>query len=218
MTDTTNNSRIYYSPIIGGVTTGLVGGEQLFNKKLPLKKALARGGVYGLMAMGLSYPIEYRYRRSRNANIVKEASCMHNKFFNKTDLDEFVKIAANRIGNIAYQVPTPLAYDAMTLYESLPKKTAATIVSNLYDNIEAGMNKVAMEMVAANILEREKIATPVNAIRTAYKGLKTMGGKYGGKAMTAGEVGLTGYSVKETADHYQSKDRNPYQVGKSYRN
>lgn len=217
MTETTT-SRTYYSPIIGGGVTAGVLASNLY-KGTPTRAALAKAGIYGLMTTGLAYPIEYRLRRARASApiIVKEASSMHNNFFNKTDLDEFVKIAANRMGNIAYQVPTNMAYDAMHLYESLPEKTAATIVSKLYDSVEPGMNKVAMEMVAANILEREKTAAITQAVRTTYKGIKSLAGKHGGKAMTAGEVGLTGYGVKATADQYQSQDRSPYQVGKSYR-
>lgn len=221
MTDTANKQTIYYSPVIGGVVAGNVLGSNLY-KKVPAKQALAKSLIYGGMTMGLAYPLEYRIRRARrmqqNTDVTKEASCMHNKFYNKTDLDAFVKVAASRLGNIAYQVPTEVAYNALNLYEMLPEKTAATVVSKLYDNVEAGMDKVAMEMIAANILEREKTASPVQALRTAYKGAKTMVGKHSGKAMTAGEIGMTGYSIKETTDYHQSKDRNPYQVGHSYRN
>lgn len=218
--DTNNSTPSYKSPFIGGGVGAAVFAHQI-SKKVPKRKAGTLAALSALGTMGITYPIEYRLRRAHRYSspvIYKEASTMHADFFNKTDLDAFVKTAADRMGNIAYQVPTPMAYDAMRLFEQLPEKNAAAIVCNLYDTVEHGMNKVAMEMVAANILAREKTAAgPVQAARTAWKGAKSMfKGKGIDRAMTAGEVAATGYGVNAVAEDRSNRDAHPYVQGSTY--
>lgn len=87
---------------------------------------------------------------------------------------EFIKTASCTVGAEVNNMPAKLACDAYTLYKNLadnPDKVK--IARSLYANIVPGYDKIAMEMVAVNILadiDKEKTAGVMSTAGTALNG------------------------------------------------
>lgn len=198
---------------------GLEGaGHLYFNNKTTLPKALTRAGLASAATLGALMPIEFRLHRAAKATKdkmrVKEASEIMEQrktlttMYAATDFKDFVKTAASVMGPSAFVVDKDIAYNAFELYSLLPEKTAAEIVSQLYEHVRPGMNKVAMEMVAANILANEKHASVISGVKTVGKNL----GSFAGKAF---EPTLTGAGIYAGTKDRMASDKPLHQQGKS---
>lgn len=64
----------------------------------------------------------------------------------------FIKTAASTIGPSVMSVPAKMAADAYELYTNIPEEDQVKIAYSMYKQVRPGFNKVAMEMVATNIL------------------------------------------------------------------
>ena len=202
---------------------GVLGAEGLghyyFKNKTTIPKALLRAGLANIATVGVLTPIERRLYRAANSHAeklkVKEASIMYPRQtprkYGNTLFKDFVKTAAEIMGPSAHLVPQDLAYTAFELYHDMPEKIAAALTLGLHDRMMPGMNKVAMEMVAANIIAREKQASLATGAKTLGKGLAGAAGKALEPALTAGSI----YSnTKSRLDN----DRPINQQGPSRRN
>lgn len=194
-------------------------GHYYFNNKTTVPKALLRAGLANMATVGVLTPIERRLYRSANSHVdkikVKEASIMYPRQtprkYGCTAFKDFVKTASDIMGPSAQLVPQNIAYNAFEFYADLPEKIASILVLGLYDQMMPGMNKVAMEMVAANIIAREKQASLATGAKTLGKGLAGAAGKAFEPALTAGSI----YSnTKSRIDN----DRPINQQGPSRRN
>lgn len=200
----------------GGVLASEAVGHRYFKNNTSISQALLRAGIAGVATTGALIPIEKRLYRSANTTAakmrVKEASSTVLFDQNKqekyagTDFKEFVKTAASVMGPSADLVDKVAAYDAFKLYCTLPEKTAAAVVVGLYDQMLPGMNKVAMEMVAANVLAREKQAS-------LMAGAKMLG-RGAGKAV---EPALTASGIYSGTKDRIDKDQSFYQQGRQSR-
>lgn len=70
----------------------------------------------------------------------------------KTNFIDFIKTAASTVGPSVMCVPAKMASDAFELYCTLPEEDKVKLAYNMYRQVKPGFNKIAMEMVAANIL------------------------------------------------------------------
>lgn len=189
-------------------------GHSYFNNKTTLSKALTRSGLAGLGTIGALQGIRYALRNSAKSTYSKlqkqkdEAimtkKVASNNYYDYTGLQDFVKTAAETMGDEAYLVPTKLAYDAFTLYNSLPKENKASTTLGLYDQVKPGMDKIAMKLVAANVLH-EKQASPV------------LGAKLLSRAGTALNAGFIGNEIAEGTKRRNSQDLNILTQGSKQR-
>lgn len=200
-------------------TSGLASLHKRFNNGISriTGKNLTRAGLIGFGAYGAAKTIDnilYHAAEHQNQKLLQEKKELNsmidlNKvacYYDNTGLKEFVKVAADQIGVDAYLVPNSLAYDAYTLYNMLPENGAASIVDSMYENVNAGMDKIAMKMVAANVVHRSKTA----GVLPAIKSVGSLAGKAVGPALTAGSVVATAneYAAKEKP-FYTTKSDNP---------
>lgn len=144
--------------------------------KLPLNRLqrITRAGVIGSGLAGLGLLVNRRfYNRAKQheRELIEEKGQIkkmaNNEYFDKTGLQEFVKIAAATMGSEAYTVPTKYAYNAYLLYNELPDENREAITIGLYNAVQPGMDKVAMKLVAANVYAEgnpEKIAGVSSAV------------------------------------------------------
>lgn len=203
--------------VSAGAGLGVLGSELLghayFGNKTNLSHLTMRPLVAGLATAGMLYPIERRLHRSAartQEKIVNKEAHVMNNWYNSTDYNEFKKIASRELGDVVNVIPEDLQYDAFKLYSNLPEENREATVSALYEAVTPGMNKVAMEMVAANVLNDTKTASIV-------AGAKAVGSRVGGFAGKAFEPAMTSAGIYSSTKDRLEKDRNHYQQGRSFK-
>lgn len=70
----------------------------------------------------------------------------------KTNFSGFIKTAAYTIGSSVMCVPAKMAADAYELYKEIPSEDGVKVAYSMYKEVRPGFDKIAMEMIAANIL------------------------------------------------------------------
>lgn len=183
--------------------------DKHLSKGLPLWKRFGRAGAVGLGTYGVLSSINSKMNRAyrtkleqrERAQMTKSAS---NNWFHGTELMDFIKTAADAMGPVVHSVPIKIAHDALTLYSMLPDENRVSTTYELYKAVAPGFNKVAMEMVAANVVadaKKEKLA-----------GVLSAAGSVAGKALEPVMAGVEG--VSKFKDR-QKQDRNFYTQGAS---
>jgi hypothetical protein len=194
----------------GGTTAlGTLLLDNHFNKELPRLKRFGRAGAVGLGTYGVLSMINNKLNRAYRTKLEERERSQMTKsastnWFHGTELMDFVKTAADSMGPVVYSIPTKIAHDALTLYSMLPKENKASTAYELYKVAAPGFNKIAMKMVAANVVadaKKEKLA-----------GVLSTAGSVAGKAFEPVMAGMEGASkFKER----QKRDKNFYTQGAS---
>lgn len=190
-----------------GVGTLAATALHLHDKRLPLstQQKLLRKGILGAGVAGLGFKITNAFQRNKLKQERQAEKLASNFYYDNTGVKDFVKTAASIMGDEAYVVPTKYAYNAYLLYNSLPDENREETTVALYNSVTPGMDKVAMKLVAANVLKEnhlEKTAGILSSVSTLGKNLlRSPAVKQFGKTTAEGATRL-GQEVGKNAWHF----------------